>query len=71
MGFETRLLARDPARPNLIAHLNGSGKAPPLLLYGHVDVVTTEGRGGDILLSRAGCLMAVFGVGVRSMIRVV
>jgi acetylornithine deacetylase/succinyl-diaminopimelate desuccinylase-like protein len=43
-GFETMLLARDPMRPNLIARLPGLGKAQPLLLYGHVDVVTTENQ---------------------------
>ncbi len=41
-GFQTTLIARDPARPNLITRLAGRGDAPPLLLYGHVDVVTTE-----------------------------
>ncbi|HWH45601.1 MAG TPA: M20/M25/M40 family metallo-hydrolase [Thermoleophilaceae bacterium] len=43
-GIETRTVAKDPARPNLIARLPGAGKAPPLLLQGHVDVVTTEGQ---------------------------
>jgi len=43
-GIETTLLASDPARPNLIARLSGQGNAPPLLLYGHVDVVTTENQ---------------------------
>jgi len=43
-GIETTLLARDPDRPNLIARLAGEGSAPPLLLYGHVDVVTTAGQ---------------------------
>lgn len=43
-GFETTLLARDPNRPNLIARLKGQGTAPPLLIYGHVDVVTTLGQ---------------------------
>ncbi len=43
-GFETTLLAHDPERPNLIARLAGEGTAPPLLLYGHVDVVTTAGQ---------------------------
>jgi acetylornithine deacetylase/succinyl-diaminopimelate desuccinylase-like protein len=38
------LLGRDPNRPNLIARLPGRGEAPPLLLYGHVDVVTTQGQ---------------------------
>ena len=43
-GFQTTLLARDPERPNLITRLPGRGEAPPLLLYGHVDVVTTGGQ---------------------------
>lgn len=43
-GIETRLVAKDPARPNLIARLPGRGEAPPLLMQGHVDVVTTEGQ---------------------------
>jgi acetylornithine deacetylase/succinyl-diaminopimelate desuccinylase-like protein len=36
--------ARDPERPNLIARLPGRGAAPPLLLQGHVDVVSTAGQ---------------------------
>lgn len=44
IGIETTILARDPARPNLITQLVGQGKAPPLLLYGHIDVVTTENQ---------------------------
>lgn len=43
-GFETALVSRDPARPNLVTRLQGRGEAPPLLLYGHVDVVTTAGQ---------------------------
>lgn len=43
-GFDTILLAKDPNRPNLIARLKGRGEAPPLLLYGHVDVVTTANQ---------------------------
>jgi acetylornithine deacetylase/succinyl-diaminopimelate desuccinylase-like protein len=43
-GIESTILARDPDRPNLIARIAGAGDAPPLLLYGHVDVVTTEGQ---------------------------
>lgn len=43
-GYETRTLARTAGRDNLIARLAGRGEAPPLLLYGHVDVVTTEGQ---------------------------
>jgi acetylornithine deacetylase/succinyl-diaminopimelate desuccinylase-like protein len=43
-GLESTIRAREPERPNLIARLAGRGAAPPLLLYGHVDVVTTEGQ---------------------------
>ena len=38
-GFETEILARSPERPNLITRIPGAGNAPPILLYGHVDVV--------------------------------
>ncbi|MGD8819335.1 MAG: M20/M25/M40 family metallo-hydrolase, partial [Anaerolineae bacterium] len=38
-GFETKILARDEKRANLVTRLPGRGQAPPLLLYGHVDVV--------------------------------
>lgn len=41
-GVETRVIAKSPERPNIIARLPGQGNAAPLLLYGHVDVVTTE-----------------------------
>ncbi len=43
-GIESTLLAKDPKRPNLIARFKGAGNAPPLLLQGHVDVVTTKGQ---------------------------
>jgi acetylornithine deacetylase/succinyl-diaminopimelate desuccinylase-like protein len=43
-GLSTRVLAKDPTRPNLLARLSGQGVAPPLLLQGHVDVVTTAGQ---------------------------
>jgi acetylornithine deacetylase/succinyl-diaminopimelate desuccinylase-like protein len=38
-GLEGRFVARAASRPNLVARLRGQGEAPPLLLYGHVDVV--------------------------------
>ena len=41
-GIKTTLLGKNRQRQNVIARLKGEGKAPPLLLYGHVDVVTTE-----------------------------
>jgi acetylornithine deacetylase/succinyl-diaminopimelate desuccinylase-like protein len=41
---ESRIVAKDETRPNLVARVEGAGEAPPLLLYGHVDVVTTAGQ---------------------------
>ena len=38
-GFETAIYATSADRPNLMARLKGDGHAPPLMLYGHVDVV--------------------------------
>jgi acetylornithine deacetylase/succinyl-diaminopimelate desuccinylase-like protein len=43
-GVDTTILAKTPDRPNVIARLKGGDKTPPLLLYGHVDVVTTENQ---------------------------
>ncbi len=43
-GIEAKVLAKAAERPNLIARLSGQGNASPLLLYGHVDVVTTENQ---------------------------
>ncbi len=43
-GIKTTILGKTPERPNLIARLPGMGNAPPLLLYGHIDVVTTENQ---------------------------
>jgi len=43
-GISGTLLARTPGRPNLVARLAGRGHAPPLLLYGHVDVVPAEAK---------------------------
>lgn len=41
-GLETQIHAADADRPNLIARLRGRGEAPPLMLYGHVDVVPAD-----------------------------
>ena len=38
-GIEARLVAVDPERPNLVARIRGRGRAAPLLLHAHVDVV--------------------------------
>jgi acetylornithine deacetylase/succinyl-diaminopimelate desuccinylase-like protein len=43
-GFATTLLAKDPERPNLLTRLPGRGGAPPLLLYGHIDVVPASSQ---------------------------
>jgi acetylornithine deacetylase/succinyl-diaminopimelate desuccinylase-like protein len=43
-GCEVELYAKDPARPNLVSRLPGAGGRAPLLLQGHVDVVTTTGQ---------------------------
>jgi acetylornithine deacetylase/succinyl-diaminopimelate desuccinylase-like protein len=43
-GCETELYAKEPGRPNLVTRVESTGSAPPLLLYGHVDVVTTAGQ---------------------------
>jgi acetylornithine deacetylase/succinyl-diaminopimelate desuccinylase-like protein len=43
-GVEAELYAREPGRPNLVARLPGSRNGRPLLLQGHVDVVTTVGQ---------------------------
>lgn len=43
-GFKTTLLGKSRQRTNVITRLKGQGVAAPLLLYAHVDVVTTEGQ---------------------------
>jgi acetylornithine deacetylase/succinyl-diaminopimelate desuccinylase-like protein len=43
-GIDSTLLGLTDERPNLVARLKGRGDSPPLLLYGHVDVVTTAGQ---------------------------
>jgi acetylornithine deacetylase/succinyl-diaminopimelate desuccinylase-like protein len=43
-SIDSTLVAKDPERPNLVARLKGRGQSPPLLLYGHVDVVTAAGQ---------------------------
>jgi acetylornithine deacetylase/succinyl-diaminopimelate desuccinylase-like protein len=40
-GIDSTLLGLTDERPNLVARLKGRGDSPPLLVYGHVDVVTT------------------------------
>jgi acetylornithine deacetylase/succinyl-diaminopimelate desuccinylase-like protein len=42
--IEAKIVALDDRRPNLIARLPGRGEGAPLLMYGHIDVVTTYGQ---------------------------
>src|ERR671925_223762 len=42
--LQPRLLTAVPGRPNLVLRVPGRGEAPPLLLQGHADVVTTAGQ---------------------------
>jgi acetylornithine deacetylase/succinyl-diaminopimelate desuccinylase-like protein len=44
LGCETKIIAQQPERPNLIARLRGRGERAPLLLQGHVDVVAARGE---------------------------
>lgn len=41
-GIETKIFARDPRRPNLVARLRGSGRKRPVLIMGHTDVVPVD-----------------------------
>lgn len=43
-GMNSTILAKSPDRPNLLARMPGQGIAPPLLLYGHLDVVPVSGQ---------------------------
>jgi acetylornithine deacetylase/succinyl-diaminopimelate desuccinylase-like protein len=41
-GFECRILAREPSRPNLVARLPGKAEGPTLALICHVDTVPAD-----------------------------
>lgn len=44
-GIAGELIGKDEKRLNLVARLPGRGEAPPLLLYGHADVVPADPAG--------------------------
>ena len=48
VGISAELMGDDPDRVNVISRLRGSGKAPPILLYGHIDVVPTAAQPWDV-----------------------
>jgi acetylornithine deacetylase/succinyl-diaminopimelate desuccinylase-like protein len=41
-GIPAQILAKDPARANVVARLKGNGSRRPLLIMGHSDVVTVD-----------------------------
>ena len=41
-GIPVTLVAKDPARPNLIARIKGNGSKKPLLIMGHSDTVKVD-----------------------------
>jgi len=41
-GIANQIFALDPARPNIVGRLKGSGARQPILLMGHTDVVTVD-----------------------------
>lgn len=43
-GIETKILYKDENRLNLVAKLKGKGTKLPFLMYGHIDVVSTENQ---------------------------
>src|SRR5262249_58340420 len=43
-GISCRTLGASAERPNLVVHVSGRGEAPPPLMHGPVDVVTTAGQ---------------------------
>jgi len=47
VNIKSTLLERTKGRPNLVARIKGAGKTAPILLYGHVDVVTTQDQAWD------------------------
>ena len=47
-GIAAELVGDDPDRVNVVSRRRGRGDAPPLLLYGHLDVVPTAAQPWDV-----------------------
>ncbi len=47
-GIPAELIGDDPNRLNVVSRLPGRADAPPLLLYGHIDVVPTAAQPWDV-----------------------
>ncbi len=47
-GIAAELVGDNPNRVNVVSRLPGRGDAPPLLLYGHLDVVPTAAQPWDV-----------------------
>ncbi len=48
VGIDAELMGNDDNRPNVVTRIRGRGDAPPLLLYGHIDVVPTVAQPWDV-----------------------
>lgn len=47
-GFKVVRYEKSPGRPNLVTRLAGEGKRPPLLFYGHTDVIEATDQGWEV-----------------------
>lgn len=47
-GFWVDRYEKQTGRPNLVTRLRGKGERPPLLFYGHTDVVSVDGQAWDV-----------------------
>jgi acetylornithine deacetylase/succinyl-diaminopimelate desuccinylase-like protein len=71
-GYQPQVLESSPGRGNVVARYRGSGEREPLLIYGHIDVVTAEparwSRGpfsGDVA---DGCIWGRGALDMKSMV---
>ena len=65
-GVEPEIVARDPARANLVARVRGHGTGPSLALVGHTDVVYADPADWSAPPFGASCVTATSGGAARS-----